>query len=297
VAKLRYRPSFTARALAKGRTQTLGLVLGGISNGYFAQFAESVLAGAARRGYQLLISLSGWVPVRERQCLADLLDRQTDGILYYHALPVRSAVARRVRQEQFPLLLLDQLPGAWQTVFHDSRLAIGQALAHLQALGHARIEGVFPPSGPPQLARNYLAACKQHGVTPELLREPAASPDARTRIVEGLCRRRPPALICCGRMTVQALLGRIERDGLDYRPDIVMYYDCFTRLIEHGRIAGVVHCDSSRLVEAALATLLDRIENGAAADRAAIGLPAEFVPRIEFARLLAQEPEPAPRDY
>ena len=57
IAELGYRPSAAARSLRRGCTRTLGLVIGNLTNAYFAHFADAALREANAAGYQLLISL------------------------------------------------------------------------------------------------------------------------------------------------------------------------------------------------------------------------------------------------
>lgn len=51
---LGYRPNLSARALRKGSTEMLGLILSDSTNPYFAEFAREIEIVAAERGYALL---------------------------------------------------------------------------------------------------------------------------------------------------------------------------------------------------------------------------------------------------
>ena len=67
VKELDYKPSFAARALSNGKTRTIGMVCGGIKNPYFANLVEDAQEQAVRKGYQLLLGLTRWIPEEEKE--------------------------------------------------------------------------------------------------------------------------------------------------------------------------------------------------------------------------------------
>ena len=69
VRELKYQPSFAARALCNGKTKTIGMICGGIKNPYFAYLVEDAMEEAAKSGYQLLLSLTRWIPEEEEKAL------------------------------------------------------------------------------------------------------------------------------------------------------------------------------------------------------------------------------------
>ena len=59
-AELGYQPSEIAKALRKGRTRTIGLLVGSITNRYFASLAETVMDEAEQHGYRMILELTRW---------------------------------------------------------------------------------------------------------------------------------------------------------------------------------------------------------------------------------------------
>ena len=55
---LRYRPNLNARALKKGSTEMLGVVLSDITNPFFAEYARALEVAAAAHGYVLVVANS-----------------------------------------------------------------------------------------------------------------------------------------------------------------------------------------------------------------------------------------------
>ena len=78
---LGYRPNLTARALKRGSTQILGMILSDISNPFFAEFAVEVENTAAARGHAVLIGNSHGNAFTERRLIDDLMSRQVAGLV------------------------------------------------------------------------------------------------------------------------------------------------------------------------------------------------------------------------
>ena len=81
VRELNYQPSATARSLKKGKSKTLGLVIGEIAGVYSSFYSQMLLEEAEKYDYQLLISLTRYSREQELKCLQNLFSRQADGIL------------------------------------------------------------------------------------------------------------------------------------------------------------------------------------------------------------------------
>jgi LacI family transcriptional regulator, galactose operon repressor len=78
---LNYRPNVNARALKKGSTEMLGLVLPDITNPFFAEYARAIEVAAAAHGYLLVVATSDGNGAEESRIVSDLADRHVDGLL------------------------------------------------------------------------------------------------------------------------------------------------------------------------------------------------------------------------
>ena len=81
-AELGYQPSEIAKALRKGRTRTIGLLVGSITNRYFASLAETVMDEAEQHGYRMILELTRWNVEKSIFCLEHLQRSRVDGIFY-----------------------------------------------------------------------------------------------------------------------------------------------------------------------------------------------------------------------
>lgn len=78
---LGYRPNASARALRRGKTETIGLVLGDSLNPFFTQYTFELVKAAAERGMHLLIGDSRQDARLESEIVESMITRQVDGLL------------------------------------------------------------------------------------------------------------------------------------------------------------------------------------------------------------------------
>jgi LacI family transcriptional regulator len=81
VAELGYQPNAVARSLTLRRTHTLGVVIPDLMHSFFVEIVAGLEAVASARGYGLLLCSSNEDPIKERQELEMLRQRQVDGIV------------------------------------------------------------------------------------------------------------------------------------------------------------------------------------------------------------------------
>ena len=81
VAELGYQPNAVARSLTLRRTHTLGVVIPDLMHSFFVEIIAGLESVASARGYGILLCSSNEDPVKERQELDMLRQRQVDGIV------------------------------------------------------------------------------------------------------------------------------------------------------------------------------------------------------------------------
>jgi len=146
---LDYRPNPSAKALRKGRTDIIGLVLADADNPFYTEYASAIGAEAYERGRALMIATARHDLTNETRLVDDLLSRQVDGI-------IAASVSHRP-EETFrrsfrlpPVVLLDTsrpVPG-FAGVGVDGAQGARVGVEHLVAHGHRRIGlalGETPP--------------------------------------------------------------------------------------------------------------------------------------------------------
>ncbi len=84
---LHYQPNLNARALKRGRSQTLGLVTVDSLNPFFIELSLAVEQAAALRGHRMLVAESHGDPDIEDQLVRELTGRRVDGLLLVSSFP------------------------------------------------------------------------------------------------------------------------------------------------------------------------------------------------------------------
>jgi LacI family transcriptional regulator len=139
--ELNYRPSFSARALANGKTFSLGLICGDIHTPYYAELASKALHFADARGYHLLVSLTEWDFQKEVNCLEMFLGGKVDGVVMVAGgLQPGTPQYDYVVREKFPMVLINARIEGLSNVYSDFQPGMDQAVRHLKSKGHRRIQ-------------------------------------------------------------------------------------------------------------------------------------------------------------
>jgi LacI family transcriptional regulator len=199
-AELGYKVDRIARALASGRTGTVGLLFGSLED-LWQQLLGVGIGSAllARDHYALLVDAAG-DPERELLLAHQLRDQRVDGLIVQPLDPSDERWSQLA--ESLPVVSIgDALPGgaAGEVVF-DNRAGVTLALEHLHNLGHRRI-GVLTPtqsSTPDRPADIHVTAeAERLGLDVSIISSPPALAAATEVAREVLSKvDRPTALFC-----------------------------------------------------------------------------------------------------
>ncbi|MEU4745811.1 LacI family DNA-binding transcriptional regulator, partial [Actinosynnema sp. NPDC023658] len=141
IAELGYRPNASARALAEGRTRTLGLVIppaGRRLTDVQLGFVASVVEVAATHDLDVLLSPSGGDHGRSFDRM--VTGRRVDGVVLMEVLLEDARVAR-LDESGLPFVTIGHVeePGASWWVDVDYASLIGACVHHLADLGHEEV--------------------------------------------------------------------------------------------------------------------------------------------------------------
>jgi LacI family transcriptional regulator len=137
IAELGYRPNPLARSLRKGRDDTVGVVVDGIDDGFFARAAASVERVALDYGITVIIASTHRQRGRERAIINELIQRCVAGLVVASVDDDHSYLAPYADA----LVFIDREPRnlAADAVLVDDSAAARQAVGHLISHGHRRI--------------------------------------------------------------------------------------------------------------------------------------------------------------
>ena len=200
-AELGYKVDRIARALASGRTGTVGLLCGSLED-LWQQLLGVGIGSAllARDHYALLVDAAG-DPERELLLARQLRDQRVDGLIVQPLDP--SDERWEGLAQSLPIVSIgDALPGggAAGEVLFDNRSGVTLALEHLHKLRHRRIGVLTPtqPSTPDRPADIHVTAeAERLGLDVSIISSPPALPAATEVAREVLSKTdRPTALFC-----------------------------------------------------------------------------------------------------
>lgn len=229
--ELKYKPNMLARALASGRSYTMGLVVPDLVHPFFAEFAKS-LAGVLRASQMaLLLASSEESGELEQQEIRTLIARGVDVLLIASSQP-DFRIVEEAEGKRTPFLLVDRdFPSLSAHFVGSDDYRIGRiATEHLIALGRRRIAhiGGRALSPPLERMRGYRDALHAHGleapedriVTRERFEE--LGDEAGYQAMTELLKRdpRPDAVFCYNDLTAIGAMAAALAHGLSIPQEI-----------------------------------------------------------------------------
>ncbi|TMR14903.1 LacI family transcriptional regulator [Nonomuraea turkmeniaca] len=255
-AQLDYRPSALGRNLRQRRTGGMGLLVPDLTDTFYGQLAEGVLACARSAGEPVVLGSTGGDPEQESELIGMLLEQSVDRLIavpsgdaetwapairagmtvvFADRLPAPAAAEEDVRAAALTdLLALDGLPATPQTrpldvpaVVADDRAGIRTAVRYLRGLGHKRIAFLGGPGHDRRVAafREAVGA----PVDEELVVFGTGSRDSAYAAASGLFQSRPDlsAVVTGGNVLGEAAVLAARELDLRVPRDVslVMYDD------------------------------------------------------------------------
>lgn len=279
-AELGYQPSEIAKALRKGRTRTIGLMTGNITNRYYASLAETVLDESERLGYRMILELTRWDAEKSILCLEHLQRFRVDGIFYASGhFPEERHALEKLRGAGIPLVMLYQNAFGIASVGRDHSASLPLAVRDLAERGAREITLSAWNSRTPQdeiLIDLFLSACRKSGIAPALHR-PRSLAD-----MDALAEAAPGALICDAPNCLKYFSLRI-RDNHAYHPYVTGIYDEWNWPDRPESLSGAILLPSEKQVRLAVRELIGQIEHGS--PPSSISLQSHFFPCEKFGEI------------
>ena len=281
VKEMNYRRNGLARSLKRQRTDTIGLVLGDISNPYATELARAVREAATMKGYNLFICISEHSAEEDIAAFESLTSHSVDGLIvatrandsgdeYLKSIVENNvpivAIGRDFYHEQIDYISADNLRGGFE------------ATQHLIDLGHQRIGFIGATlANEAKLKRlqGYLNALEKHGIEIDE-RLVTGRREARTGVpgystekigYEGMKRllslpNRPTAIFARNDFTAIGAMTAIKEAGLRIPQDIaIIGFDDIPLAVHMSPSLSTVRQPMRLQGEIAAEMLLRRIES------------------------------------
>lgn len=227
VKQLGYVPDAAGRALASGRTQTVGCVIPTLDLAIFARSTHAMQLVLAQAGYQLLVASHNYDHVAEVELIKTMQHRGVDALVLVGAQHHTQAWSS-LKNWNKPVLLTWVCDERLPSVGFDNQAIAALATRHLLDLGHRKIGMI---SGYTQ--HNDRAGQRRLGFLSELerqgLRVGAAAVSEQALSIQGgrlglkALRDRHPgltALVCGNDMVAIGAILEAQESGLRVPEDI-----------------------------------------------------------------------------
>jgi len=227
-----YRPNYQARALARGRSNTVGLIVSELSGGnpFFSEIILYFERAAAEQGYEVLVSFADTVrhPDHVFTCAARMQQRQVEGIAVLTFGMEQYLKGSRI---DIPMVYAGadgDLPGI-RHVRINYFTGMREAVKHLLEFGHKRIGYLSGQLDWTSMGARYAAlrrAAKGAGLS--LDREMVAKCDHTwTGGAQGISSllnlpKPPTAVLCCNDVAAIGAMKALSARGLRAGRDIAL---------------------------------------------------------------------------
>lgn len=227
VTRLGYVPNAAGRALALGRTMTVGCIVPTLDHAIFARSTHALQRTLDGEGYQLLVASHNYDPRSETALARALMERGVDALVLVGA-EHDPGLWKALRQWRRPALLTWACDPRLPSVGFDNH-GIGQlGTQHLLELGHRRIGMIAG-----HLRHNDRARARVEGLRAALAASrrnlPSAWLSEQALTLEGgrlglqhilKARKRPTALLCGNDLLAIGALLEARRQGLSVPGDL-----------------------------------------------------------------------------
>ena len=271
--ELGYVPSSIASSLRKGKTRTIGLLAGYITNRYYASLVETVMDECEKLDYRVQLELTRGNNEKNLDCLSNFRRARVDGILYASwCCPAVKGELLRLKRSGLPVMFQRE---------RDYSNALCEAVAELKERGFQEITIAFWHGGAAGAKEEIELQCG------ELLREAGfvcryhelhSLADA-----EALAELEPQALICDSPHSLKHFY-KMKRSG--YEPAVIGMYDEWNVIDHSDELMGIILAPSEELVRCAVRELIDIIEGREPED---VHFTGRYYPRKLFGNIVLKD--------
>ncbi|MGZ4191103.1 MAG: LacI family DNA-binding transcriptional regulator [Solirubrobacteraceae bacterium] len=273
IARLNYKPNAIARQFVQQRTTMLGVLVGDLSNPYYAQMAQVVERAAFGQGYTTIFCNIEGAQEPAITGVEALVQQRVAGIVFLSYIARTAELDDALQRAGIPIVFLGLSERWGDSVGPRDRHGGVLAAEHLLALGHRRIAYVRTPlveaSGDRARHDGYRAALRRAGL--QALPVYAWTPGTGSITVGrescelGVAlrgRTAPTAVFVSNDIGAIALIEACEQRGLSIPDDLsVVGFDDIALAGLHRISLTTVAQSLDAQAERGVGLLLERIEN------------------------------------
>lgn len=285
ITELGFQRDEVARALRPGMNSlTIALLLGDLSNPFYATIAKAAVEVAKESGYAVLLSTVDEDPQVEQRVVGNLIGRRVAGLVIVPDQRDHAFLERATRHGRMPVVFVDRPATGTNAdaVLFDNEGGGRLATRHLIEHGHRRIAILVAPSyyTTGRRLRGYRRALREAGIPADERLVVTLDHGTATEAAEAtrqllMCSNPPTAVFSTTNFLTEGIL-RATQNIAD--PIALVGFDDFRMADLLSTPVTVVATDAEDLGRRAAHLLLTRI-NGAAEPATRTVLPVRLIPR------------------
>jgi DNA-binding LacI/PurR family transcriptional regulator len=280
--ELGYAPNTSARALVRGRTGYLGLLVHDLANPFYATIAKAAQLEARHRGLALFCADYGDRP-DEELTLAKEMARHVDGLLLYPSQPADDAL-RAATADLGPAVLIDSPVEGVPHVVMSTAEGVDQAVTHLAALGHRGL--VYLDAAPTSMftsidrRRNIEASCARAGIELNVLGPFSPGFESGVRAADLVIGEGATAVVAFSDQMALGVVRRLTERGVRVGADVsVVGVDDIWIAAQVTPALTTVRMPCAEAGAAATRLLADAVDHPAGTPASRLVLPTELIVR------------------
>ena len=264
-AELGYRPDVNARLLARRRSRLLGVTVQ-LGHPFHADVVTSLYDSAEEQGYELALSATG-AGRDERRAVDTLLGYRSEALILLAGDAPEAALAAVGRRVPVVVVARRVHSTAVDVVRTADDIGVGQAVAHLVALGHAAIAHVDGgrAAGAADRRHGYRTAMRRHRLAQRVVTGGQSEEDGARAARQLLDGAPPTAVICYNDRCAVGLMDVLIRAGIRVPDDIsvVGFDNSHLARLSHISLTTVAQ-DVTEMAALTVRRLVARLEGGPA---------------------------------
>jgi LacI family transcriptional regulator len=136
-----YKRNDVARSLKTGKTRTVGISVGDITNPFYTDVVSIIQRELQKAGYAVMLCCSDSDVALQQEQVALMRDRMVDGLIISPTGDDDNQLRRVVAETDIPVVLIDRILAGvdCDVVLLDNKAAVREAVGYLAGLGHRRI--------------------------------------------------------------------------------------------------------------------------------------------------------------
>lgn len=274
--KLGYIPNSIAGSLRSGKTKTIAIILGDISNPIFAILVKELEVLLRKNYYNAFIINTEEKYEIEKEAILTSLSKKVDGIILFPS-QMSNADVLFLKNSGTPFILIGRYFEDFDTdyVIPDDVKGGYLATQHLISCGHNRILFL---NGPRYVScaegrfEGYIKALKKSNVSivNELIKEVSITSGESQKVVKGAIRSKLPftAIFAFSDLIAWEAIYALQNLGLNVPSDIaVIGYDNIQSKLYIPFPLTTIHYSKSEMAKRAVDILLERISSPHKSDR------------------------------